>query len=126
MTYEFSHWGERIWTSELPASYIPGQLLARLPGAFLLLLAVACIYALAARVALLGTGWCAAMLTVARRRAILIVGAAVILPVGFLIIQRATLYDGIRHVLFVIPHAGNPGWPRLPGGCCCRSCGGLP
>jgi hypothetical protein len=103
MTYEFSHWGERIWTSELPASYIPGQLLARLPGAFLLLLAVACIYALAAGVALLGTGWCAAMLTVARRRAILIVGAAVILPVGFLIIQRATLYDGIRHVLFVIP-----------------------
>ena len=44
MTYEFSHWGERIWTSELPASYIPGQLLARLPGAFLLLLAVACFY----------------------------------------------------------------------------------
>jgi hypothetical protein len=118
MTYEFSHWGERIWTSELPAIYIPGQLMARLPEAFLLLLAVACIYALVAGVALVGSGWRAAMLTVARRRAILIVAAAVILPVGFLIIQRATLYDGIRHVLFVIPMlavlAGVGFWALLP------------
>jgi hypothetical protein len=118
MTYEFSHWGERIWTSELPAIYIPGQLMARLPEAFLLLLAVACLYALVAGVALVGSGWRAAMLTVARRRAILIVGAAVILPVGFLIIQRATLYDGIRHVLFVIPMlavlAGVGFWALLP------------
>ena len=29
--------------------------------------------------------------------------AAVVLPLGFLILQRATMYDGIRHVLFVIP-----------------------
>jgi hypothetical protein len=118
MTYEFSHWGERIWTSELPATYIPGQLMARLPEAFLFLLAVACIYALAAGVALVGTGWRAAMLTVARRRAILIVGAAIILPIGFLIVQRATLYDGIRHVLFVIPMlailAGFGFWTLLP------------
>src|SRR5712691_9759392 len=28
---------------------------------------------------------------------------AVVLPLGFLILQRATIYDGIRHVLFVIP-----------------------
>src|SRR5258708_32838812 len=28
---------------------------------------------------------------------------AVVLPLGFLILQRATMYDGIRHVLFVIP-----------------------
>jgi hypothetical protein len=118
MTYEFSHWGERIWTSELPATYIPGQLLARLPEAFLLLLVVACIYALSAGVALAGTGWRATMLTVARRRAIFIVGVAVILPIGFLIMQRATLYDGIRHVLFVIPMlailAGFGFWVLLP------------
>ena len=118
MTYEFSHWGERIWTSELPATYIPGQLLARLPEAFLLLLVVACIYALSAGVALAGTGWRATMLTVARRRAIFIVGVAVILPIGFLIMQRATLYDGIRHVLFVIPMlailAGFGFWALLP------------
>jgi hypothetical protein len=24
MTYELPHWGEYIWTSDLPASYIPG------------------------------------------------------------------------------------------------------
>jgi hypothetical protein len=42
----------------------------------------------------------------------------VILPIGFLIIQRATLYDGIRHVLFVIPMlailAGFGFWALLP------------
>ena len=44
MSYEFSYWGERIWTDGLPRSYIPGQLLARLPEAFLFLLAVAFVY----------------------------------------------------------------------------------
>jgi hypothetical protein len=129
MTYEFSHWGERIWTSELPVSYIPGQLLARLPGAFLLLLAVAFAYAIAAGVVLArqtlasrrrerGDGWRTAARTVARRRELLIVCMAVILPIGFLIVQRATLYDGIRHVLFVIPMlailAGFGFWALLP------------
>ena len=33
----------------------------------------------------------------------LTVCAAVILPLAFLVLQRATIYDGIRHVLFVIP-----------------------
>jgi len=50
MTYEFSHWGERIWTSELPRSYIPGQLLARLPEGFLVLLAVALVSGIAGAV----------------------------------------------------------------------------
>src|SRR3981081_698475 len=36
-------------------------------------------------------------------RACLIVCAAVILPLAFLIVQRATIYNGIRHVLFVVP-----------------------
>ena len=43
------------------------------------------------------------MLTIAHARACLIVWAAVILPLAFLILQRATIYNGIRHVLFVIP-----------------------
>jgi hypothetical protein len=114
MTYEFSHWGERIWTSELPASYIPAQLLARLPEAFLFLLAVALVHATAAGVVLareIAGRWSrdrsatlhAAALLVTRKRAVLIVCLAAILPVAFLIIQRATLYDGIRHVLFLIP-----------------------
>jgi hypothetical protein len=37
MSYEFPHWGERIRTDALPFSYVPAQLLARLPEAFLLL-----------------------------------------------------------------------------------------
>jgi hypothetical protein len=136
MAFEFPHWGERISTDALPHSYIAGQILARLPEAFLLLLAVAGVRAVAALAALVraalaseasgqrghfasartghspepgssaresGAGWRAAGLMLARRRALLIVCAAVILPLGFLVIQRATIYDGIRHVLFVIP-----------------------
>ncbi len=114
VTFEFSHWGERIWTDALPRTYIPGQLLARLPEAFLLLLAVAVIAAIVAAVRLARetaahwrldreAGLRVAVLALARERAILIVCAAVVLPLAFLIIQRATIYDGIRHVLFVIP-----------------------
>jgi hypothetical protein len=129
MTYEFSHWGERIWTSDLPASYIPGQLLARLPEAFLFLLTFAGVYAIAALVALAretlaspssgrGWGWRTAVQAMARQRPILIVCVAVTLPIGYLIMQRATLYDGIRHVLFVIPMlailAGFGFWTLLP------------
>jgi hypothetical protein len=45
----------------------------------------------------------AAILTLARERAMLTVALAVVFPLGFLILQRATMYDGVRHVLFVIP-----------------------
>jgi len=114
MAYEFSYWGERIWTDGLPRSYIPGQLLARLPEAFLFLLAVAFLYSMSTLVVLArqttatwrdhrSAGLRTAALTVVRQRACLIVCAAVILPLAFLIVQRATIYDGIRHVLFVIP-----------------------
>lgn len=114
MSFEFSHWGERISTNALPLSYIPGQLLARLPGGFLFLLAVAFVYAVAITVIFArefaakwrldrGASLHAAALSLARARGILIVCAAVILPIGFLIVQRATIYDGIRHVLFVFP-----------------------
>ncbi len=114
MVYEFSHWGERIWTNALPWSFIAGQFAARLPEAFLLLLLIACFTAPSSlrcsrAVSPAGgvfdprTGWHAAALSLARRRAILVVGVAAILPPAFLIAQRATLYDGVRHLLFVIP-----------------------
>ena len=114
MSFEFPHWGERIRTDALPWSYIPGQLLARLPEGFLLLLVVAMVQAIAAtayiagdvrsawRIDRLGTVRVLA-LTLARRRALLVLCGAAILPLGFLIAQRAIIYDGIRHVLFVIP-----------------------
>ena len=111
VSFEFPHWGEQILTSALPASYVPAQLFFRLPEAFLLLLAIACIYAVAAAARLgrdavaveHGGRLRAAVLTIARERAMLTVCAAVILPLAFLVLQRATIYDGIRHVLFVIP-----------------------
>jgi hypothetical protein len=114
MSYDFLHWGERIMTDALPRTYIPGQLMARLPDGFLLLLVAALVHAIAATVILgreaaakyrvdHGAGLRAATLLLARGRGILIVCAAVALPLGFLIVQRATIYDGIRHVMFVIP-----------------------
>jgi hypothetical protein len=114
MSYEFLHWGERIRTDALPFSYVPAQLLARLPEAFLFLLVVALVFAIYALVVLARetrATWRvdrngslrAAVLTIAHARACLIVWAAVILPLAFLIFQRATIYNGIRHVLFVIP-----------------------
>jgi len=114
MVFEFSHWGGRITTDALPLTYIPAQLLARLPGVFLVLLAVVVGYGVASTIVLarestakwrLGhdAGLRAAALALGRARGVLVVCAAVALPLGFLIVQRATIYDGIRHVLFVIP-----------------------
>jgi hypothetical protein len=40
---------------------------------------------------------------VARSRSILVVWVAAAAPILFLIVEHATLYDGIRHTLFVIP-----------------------
>jgi hypothetical protein len=113
-SFEFTHWGEEISTRALPRSYIPAQLLVRLPEAFLVLLAVACLHALVATARLAreavakwrtdhGAGLRTAALMLARERAMLTVALAVVLPLGFLILQRATMYDGVRHVLFVIP-----------------------
>jgi hypothetical protein len=45
----------------------------------------------------------AAALLLARSRRYLLVWAAVVLPLGFIIVRHSTLYDGVRHVLFVIP-----------------------
>jgi hypothetical protein len=114
LTFDFPHWGERVVTSDLPLSYIPGQLLARLPEIFLLLFACALIRAVAAVISLARVSaaqWrldrSAALRTLAlelaRWRGALLICAAVALPFGFLIVQHATMYDGVRHVLFVIP-----------------------
>jgi hypothetical protein len=114
VSFEFAHWGKQISTSALSPSYVAAQLLVRLPEAFLVLVAVACVHAVAAAARLARDAvakshierralWRVAVLTLARERAMVTVCAAVVLPLGFLILQRATMYDGIRHVLFVIP-----------------------
>jgi hypothetical protein len=112
--FPFQHWGTTVHTNELPWHYIPGQLLARLPEGFLVLLAIGVVLALATAVlfarAVLSrfrergvAGLAAPALAVARARGTLMLVAAVVVPPGFLIIKHSTLYDGVRHTLFVIP-----------------------
>src|SRR5262249_16383088 len=43
------------------------------------------------------------LLLVARNRNVLLIWIAAILPVSFVMTQQASLYDGIRHTLFIIP-----------------------
>ena len=109
-SFEMSVWGVTVRTTELPWWYVPGQLLARLPEGFLLLLTVGILSAAAAAFGFLhaivgssGGGWRDAALLLARSRRQLLIWGAVILPLGFIIVRHSTLYDGIRHVLFVIP-----------------------
>jgi hypothetical protein len=113
-SFEMPVWGVTVRTTELPWWYVPAQLLARLPEGFLLLLACGILLALVgvfgfshAGVRALrrrGTaGLRAAAVLLARSRPYLLVWAAVVLPLGFIIVRHSTLYDGVRHVLFVIP-----------------------
>jgi hypothetical protein len=110
-SWHFRHWGEWVRTTALPWSYVPAQLFARLPEAFLLLLGVGVLSGIASALAILrfasgSPRWPKlkeALLTTAQARQRLIVWAAALLPIVAIIVQRSTLYDGIRHVLFVIP-----------------------
>jgi hypothetical protein len=112
--FAFDHWGQRLMTTELPWSYVPAQWLARLPVGFLALLATAVLLGAVAAIRWMRTclapwrrnglgGLREAALRLARSRNILLVWVAAIVPVAFLMITRATLYDGVRHTLFVIP-----------------------
>lgn len=106
--FEFDHWGRRLLTTDLPWSYIPEQWLARLPIGFLALLATAVVLGIAAaihwaRSAATHDGLREAALTLARNRNILLVWVAATVPVAFLMATHATLYDGVRHTLFVVP-----------------------
>lgn len=101
-----AYWGHKISTTNLPWSYIPGELAARLPEVFIILLIAAPIVALAQAAALakqLRAGVSGVLLSVARARGILIVAMAALAPIAFVIITRASLYDGVRHILFTLP-----------------------
>jgi hypothetical protein len=113
-SFEFLNWGEDTFTDRLPWWYIGGQLAVRLPEGFLLLLLAGIGFGLAAawtpvRAAVAGV-WQrdaaalhAAATLLVRWRLVLIVAVAAFLPIAFLIVQGATLYDGIRHILFTLP-----------------------
>jgi hypothetical protein len=111
---QFPSWGRELSTGALPWHYIPEQLLARLPELFIGLLIVALVAGLAkliafarksiARYARNGIrGLAAPALWITRSRGMLVVVAAAITPAAFIAVQHMTIYDGVRHVLFIIP-----------------------
>src|SRR5262249_15992920 len=112
--FEFVDWGRPLWTNALPWSYIPDQWLARLPIGFLALLAVAVWLTIfnsirlkrlaIARFRRWGIlGLRRLFLSMAHARNRLLISIATILPLSFIMIRQASLYDGIRHTLFIIP-----------------------
>jgi hypothetical protein len=112
--FQFVDWGRWLWTNALPWSYIPDQWLARLPIGFLGLLVLAVLLAIfdSIRFIRLGVrrfrqhrilGLRRLLLLIARGRNMLLIWIAAILPVAFVMTQQASLYDGIRHTLFIIP-----------------------
>jgi hypothetical protein len=112
--FEFVSWGEPVTTTALPWFYIPQQWLARLPIGFLLSLAAAVLLGAGIAISMLRlslarwqrrgiAGLRGPLLLLARSRSMLVVWVAAFAPILFLIFEHATLYDGIRHTLFVIP-----------------------
>jgi hypothetical protein len=113
-SFENLLWGTPVVSTDLPWFYIPGELAARLPEPFLLLIAAGFLSALAGMLSFLRVvrsgvepDWVAAFksaaLQLAQSRQALIVWVAVLLPAGFVILAHSTLYDGIRHVIFLVP-----------------------
>lgn len=100
------YWGRQISTIDLPWTYIPGQLAARLPEVFIILLIAAPMSGLAQAARLTRhtrAGVPGLLLAVAHARGILTVAMAALAPIAFIIITRASLYDGLRHILFTLP-----------------------
>jgi hypothetical protein len=111
---QFPSWGRELSTGALPWHYIPEQLLARLPELFIVLLLVALVAGLLKLVALVRNivarygrdgirGLAAPALWLARSRGFLVVVVAALAPGAIIAVQHMTVYDGIRHVLFIIP-----------------------
>jgi hypothetical protein len=90
----------------LPWYYILGELAARLPEIFIVLLLAALGLGIAAIAALfrrLPRGLSAAVVQLAGVRALLLIVAAALAPMLFIIATGSTLYDGVRHILFTLP-----------------------
>jgi hypothetical protein len=113
-SWDFPHWGGSVTSNQLPASYVPAQLAARLPLAFLIFLVLGMCCGIYAAVGELRRSWTGishtktrdssleALFAAPARQALVLWGAA-LSPILFVIVDHSTLYNGIRHVLFVIP-----------------------
>jgi len=113
--FSFKAWGQTLFSGDLPWHYIPGQLLARLPEGFIALLACAVLFGAAAIIGFAGafrrdvnragvaTAARAALLSIARARGLLVVVVAALGPPLFVIARGSVVFDGLRHVLFILP-----------------------
>jgi hypothetical protein len=107
-------WGRPTMNTELPWSYVPGELLARLPEGFIVLLVVAFGFACAVSARFVSAciggakraglaGLTAPLLALARSRGLIIVAMAATAPPVIAMVLRSTLFDGVRHLLFIVP-----------------------
>ena len=110
LDFQIWHWGLRLSTAALPRSYVPGELLARLPILFIALLAVAVVCGAASGFRFLSAAAkehqgrvVAALSALARNRAMLVLAMATLAPLAFVMVVRPIIFDGIRHLLFIIP-----------------------
>jgi len=126
LSFSFMHWGEPISTTDLPSSYVPAQYLARLPEIFLVLLAAGAVIGIWRAAAFVQTvsalvhrfgalGLRVSAIQIAQQRGTLIIVAAALAPIAFVILQGSTMYDGVRHLMFVVPMLA-----LLAGGACIR------
>jgi hypothetical protein len=106
LDFPFPHWGHAVSSASLPWSYVIGQLLARLPEGLIVLLVIAIGLAVAdVRTFLVACAKDpkAALLRMAQARGLMVVAMAAVAPIVVFIVTRPTIFDGIRHFLFVIP-----------------------
>jgi hypothetical protein len=111
-SWRMPYWGMTVTTNHLPWHYVPGQLAARLPLEFLLLIVVAMVLGIYGAFSRLDRralqerkSWASAVARLVTRdcRQVLILGGATFFPVLAVIADGSTLYNGLRHILFVIP-----------------------
>jgi hypothetical protein len=126
-SFEFPYWGVTVTSTDLPWHYLTGQLGARLPEGFMLLVIAGLIFGIANVCGFLCAGLQSLIqgslarlrrlvLELVSFRQTLVIWTAVLLPPAIIVIQGSTLYDGMRHVLFLIPMfalIGSYGFLRL-------------
>jgi 4-amino-4-deoxy-L-arabinose transferase-like glycosyltransferase len=87
--------GEYVPATDLPWAYLPVHVALALPELILILLAVAPVFAVLA-IRKSGAERATAL-------AYIIVGFAIVFPIGYAIAIKAVLFDGMRHFIFVLP-----------------------
>ena len=95
ITLDYPFYGRIVTSTSTPWYYEPGMMAAMLPELTLAALAVALVLGLAAVATRSGT-WVA-------RLPYAVLALTVLFPPVYLAIDRAVLFDGMRHLLFVVP-----------------------